>query len=107
LMAVVSVTAVEAFDVAGSILVVALMIAPAAAAWLLTDRLDHMLIVSVAIGVAGAIGGYWVSHWMDASIAGCIASMLGLLFACTFLLAPHRGLASVAWRRRQQKISFA
>ncbi len=107
LMTVVSITAVEAFDVAGSILVVALMIAPAAAAWLVTDRLDHMLYVAVAMGVVGALGGYWAAHWMDASIAGCIATVLGLLFGITFLLAPSRGLVSLAWRRRQQKLSFA
>ena len=107
LMAMVSVTAVEAFDVAGSILVVALMIAPAAAAWLLTDSLNRMLLIAVALGVAGAISGYWVASWLDASIAGCMATMLGVIFAVVLLIAPHRGLISIAMRRRRQKISFA
>jgi len=107
LMAMVSVTAVEAFDVAGSILVVALMVAPAAAAWLLTDSLNRMLLVAVALGMAGSIGGFWLATVMDASIAGCIATMLGIIFAGVFLVAPQRGLVSLAVRRRRQKLSFA
>jgi manganese/zinc/iron transport system permease protein len=107
LMAVVSVTAVQAFDAVGSILVVALMIAPAAAAWILTDKLSHMLWVAAGLGALGALSGYWLSHWMDASIAGCMAVMLGVIFAIVLMAAPRRGLAFLALRRRRQKISFA
>lgn len=107
LMAAVSVTAVQAFDTVGSILVVALMIAPAAAAWILTDRLSHMLLVSVGLSAAGAIGGYWLANWMDASIAGCMAVMLGLIFMAVFLVAPGRGLVYLALRRRRQRYAFA
>ena len=49
-MTVVSVTAVGAFDAVGSMLVVALMVGPPAAAYLLTDRLALMLGLSVLIG---------------------------------------------------------
>ncbi len=57
LMSVVSVTAVGAFDAVGSILVVALMIGPPAAAYLLTDDLKRMLVLSVLIGVFSSIAG--------------------------------------------------
>jgi len=107
LMAVVSVTAVQAFDAVGSILVVALMIAPAAAAWILTDRLNTMLLVAVALGVAGAVSGYWLAHLMDASIAGCMAVMLGVIFGAVLVAAPGRGLVSQILRRRRQRLSFA
>lgn len=107
LMAIVSVTAVEAFDAVGSILVVALMIAPAAAAWILTDKLSHMLFVAVGLAVIGAVAGYWAATWTDASISGCMASMLGLIFGLVFILAPGRGLVFIALRRRRQKIEFA
>ena len=65
-MAMVSVTAVGAFDAVGSILVVALMVTPAAAAYLLTDELRRMLIFSVVIGAVSAVAGYWLAHagWM-------------------------------------------
>lgn len=107
LMAMVSVTAVEAFDAVGSILVVALMVVPAAAAWLLTNKVSHMLLISVLVGGVGAVAGYWMARWLDASIAGSIATTLGLIFFLVYILAPERGMATVALRRRRQKISFA
>ena len=58
LMTFVSITAVAAFDAVGSILVVAMMVAPSAAAYLLTDRLRDMILLSVAIGAASAVGGF-------------------------------------------------
>ena len=106
LMTLVSVTAVTAFDAVGSILVVALMIAPPATAYLLTDRLGVMLALGVGIGVASAIGGYWVAHALDASIAGSMATVAGLLFGVVFLLAPDRGLVAVARRRARQRWEF-
>ena len=57
--------------------VVALMIGPPAAAYLLTDDLKRMLGLSMAIGALSAVAGYWVAHWLDASIAGAMASMVG------------------------------
>ena len=107
LMSLVSITAVGAFDVVGSILVVALMIAPPASAYLLTDRLLRMLVLSGLLGAASAIGGYWLAHVLDASIAGSMATVAGLLFALALLLAPERGLAAVALRRRRQRWEFA
>ena len=106
-MSLVSVTAVGAFDAVGSILVVALMIAPPAAAYLLTERLSRMVALSVAIGVLAALAGYWVAHLLDASIAGAMASMAGALFALVVLLAPERGVAAAARRRRRQRWEFA
>lgn len=107
LTAMVSITAVGAFDAVGSILVVALMIVPPAAAYLLTDRLDRMLGLSVLIGVVGAIGGYWLAHSMDTNIAGAMVTVIGLLFLLTVLFAPRRGLVMIMRRRMQQKWEFA
>jgi len=107
LMSLVSITAVGAFDAVGSILVVALMIAPPAAAYLLTDNLGRMLAISAVLGVASAIGGYWVAYVVDTSISGSMATVAGLLFLLSFLLAPERGLIAIAGRRRRQKWEFA
>jgi manganese/zinc/iron transport system permease protein len=107
LMALVSLTAVGAFDAVGSILVVALMIGPPAAAYLLTDHLPRLLGFSALIGVISAISGYWLAHAMDASIAGSMATMVGVLFVVTFLLAPNRGLIAIARRRARQRWQFA
>src|SRR5262249_42949339 len=107
LMALVSVSVVGAFEVVGSPLVVALMIGPPATAYLVTDRLSRMLLWSAAIGIAAAVGGYWMAHLLDASIAGCIAVMTGFCFALALLLAPQRGLLAVAYQRYQQRREFA
>ncbi|PAP76595.1 metal ABC transporter permease [Rubrivirga marina] len=107
LMTLVSVVAVGAFDVVGSILVVGLMIAPPAAAWLLTDRLPVLLGLSVALGVASAVSGYWMARLFDVSIAGAMAVMAGVLFALCFAFAPHRGLVAQARRRARQRVAFA
>jgi manganese/zinc/iron transport system permease protein len=107
LMSLVSVTAVGAFDAVGSILVVAIMIAPPATAYLLTDRLSRMLWLSALIAAAAAISGYWIAHFLDTSIAGSIATMTGVLFLLAYLLAPGRGLIAGARRRLRQRWDFA
>ena len=107
LMTLVSITAVGAFDAVGSILVVALMIAPPATAYLLTDQLSRMIWLSGTIGVVSAISGYWVAHYLDASIAGSMAMMTGVFFCSAFLFAPHRGIVAIARRRVSQRWEFA
>ena len=107
LMTMVSITAVGAFDAVGSILVIALMIAPPAAAYLLTDRLPVMLGLSVLIGAVGSILGYWVAHYFDTTIAGSMVMMIGVLFGLTLLFSPQRGLVALARRRIRQKWEFS
>lgn len=107
LMSVASVTTVGAFDAVGAILVVALMIAPAATAYLLTDNLKKMLLLSVFFGVFSAIAGYWLAHWLDASISGSMTTVLGFVFLLVYLFAPKRGLISVLYRNKQQQIEVS
>jgi manganese/zinc/iron transport system permease protein len=107
LMGLVSLTAVGAFDAVGSILVVALMIAPPAAAYLLTDSLPRLLVLAAAIGAASGLGGYWLAYALDASIAGSMATMTGVCFVLAWLLAPGRGLVAAARRRARQRLEFA
>ncbi|WP_298898561.1 metal ABC transporter permease [uncultured Psychroserpens sp.] len=103
LMTVSSITTVGAFDAVGAILVVALMIAPAATAYLLTTDLKKMLFLSIAFGIFSAISGYWFAHWLDASIAGSITTMLGVLFLLVYLFAPNKGVIAVLYREKQQR----
>lgn len=107
LMALVSITTVGAFNAVGSILVVALMIAPPAAAYLLTDSLARMVWLGVGIGAGSALGGYWLAYALDASIAGCIAAVCGAAFGLAWLLAPGRGLVAAARRHARQRVEFA
>ena len=107
LMSLVSVTAVGAFDAVGSILVIALMIAPPAAAYLLTDNLAKMILISVFIGIVSSISGFWLAILLDSNIAGAMATMAGLIFVIVFLFAPERGLVALARRRSRQRWEFA
>lgn len=107
LMTLVSLTTVGAFQAVGSILVVAFMIGPPVTAYLLTDDLKWMLILSGLIGAANGILGYQVAALLDVSIAGSMAVMTGVVFLLVFIFAPRRGLVSSLCRRRNQKIEFA
>ncbi len=108
LMTVVSVTVVGAFDHVGAILVVALMIAPPAAAYLLTDRLNRMLILSVLIGVASALSGYWAARLIgNVNIAGAMATMTGVFFLAALVFAPERGLIARRLERSRRRQRFA
>jgi manganese/zinc/iron transport system permease protein len=104
LMSVASITTVGAFDAVGAILVVAFMIAPAATAYLLTTDLKKMIALASTFGVFSAVSGYWVAHFLDASIAGSITTMLGILFLIVYLFAPSKGLIAVLYREKQQRI---
>ena len=103
LMSVSSVTVVGAFDAVGAVLVVALMIAPAATAYLLTSDLKKMLVLSVIFGISSAIVGYWVAHLLDASISGSMTTVLGVVFLMVYLFAPNKGLIAVMYRQKQQR----
>lgn len=84
LMTVSSITIVGAFDAVGPILVVALMIAPAATAYLFTKDLKKMLLFSCFFGVFSAIAGYWLAHALDASISGSMTTVLAILFLLVY-----------------------
>jgi manganese/zinc/iron transport system permease protein len=101
LMGMVSVTTVASFESVGAILVVAMLIMPAATAYLLTNRFGMMLVLSVAVGITSSIGGYRIAQSFDASIAGCITVMSALLFTLTFLFSPTHGVITRWWIRRR------
>ena len=105
LMGLVSLTAVTAFEAVGPVLIVAFMVVPAATAYLLTDRLSRMLLLSALLAAVGATLGTLVALRLDTNIAGTVSTMLGLQFGLTFVLAPQRGLIVQAirrWRRHRE-----
>lgn len=107
LMTLVSITTVGAFQAVGSVLVVAFMIGPPVTAYLLTDNLKHMLVISGVIGAINGVAGYQLATLMDVSIAGSMAVVTGFIFFFVFVFAPERGLISALFRRRNQKLEFA
>lgn len=107
LMALVSITAVGAFDIVGSILVVAFIIAPPSAAYLLTNRLSAMIFLSGGIGIVSSLTGYGMARAFDVSIAGSMATMTGVFFLLSLFFAPKRGLVSKMMLHKKQKLRFA
>lgn len=102
LMGLVSVTTVASFESVGAILVVGLMVLPSATAYLLTDRLSRMLVYSVILGTFSSVIGYYVSFWLDASIAGCMITVAGAFFVLAFLFSPLHGIVTRSWIRRRE-----
>jgi len=107
LMTLVAATTIAAFESVGSILVIAMLIVPGAAAHLLTDRLSRMLAISLAIAglsaVFGHIGAITLPAWFglrDTSTAGMMAVAAGALFIGVFLFAPEHGVTSRAFHQQ-------
>jgi ABC-type Mn2+/Zn2+ transport system permease subunit len=100
LMAMVSGVTVASFESVGSILVVAMLIVPAATAAQLTDRLGWMMIWAVAIGATSAVFGYLIAVPLATSVAGAMAVVAGIQFAVAVFLAPRLGIVS-RWLRNQ------
>lgn len=84
LMGLTSITAVGAFDAVGAIVVVALMVIPAATACLLTRNLKLLLTIALSIGFFSAVGGFGLAHMADVSIAGSVALVAGMIFSMVF-----------------------
>lgn len=106
LMGLVSLTAVTAFQSIGSILVIAFMIIPAMTASLWTKTMASRLLLSCLIGSFGSVAGIVGAIWLDTSLAGMMASVLGLLFVFSLCTAPSTGLVAAFRRRKQQRFSF-
>jgi manganese/zinc/iron transport system permease protein len=99
LMTLVAVTAVAAFESVGNILVVAMLIVPAAAAYLLTDRLSVLIVLAVLFGAAAAVFGHVSAVVVPAALgyastntAGMMALAAGLIFATAMIVAPRQGV---------------
>lgn len=107
LMAMVSITAVGAFDAVGSILVVALMIAPPATAYLLADRLAPMLWLAATAAALSALLGFAAAILADVSIAGAMAVASCAVFGAALAFAPRRGLVAQARQRSAQRLELA
>jgi manganese/zinc/iron transport system permease protein len=100
-MVLVALTTVASFESVGSILVVAMLVVPAATAHLLTDRLGPMILVSLAVGLASAVLGHVSAVFVPRAFglaatttAGSMAVVAGVFFVAAMLLAPRHGLIS-------------
>ncbi len=107
LMTLVAVTSVASFESVGNILVVAMFVVPAATAYLLTDRLVVMIVLSVLIAAASAIFGHlaaitvpaWFGYY-STTTAGMMATVSGLFLGTAVAFAPRHGVLVKLIQRR-------
>ncbi|MDX2257032.1 MAG: metal ABC transporter permease [Pseudanabaenaceae cyanobacterium bins.39] len=92
LLSLLSLTAVAGLQTVGIILVVAMLITPGATAYLLSDRFDHMMLISMASGMFSSVMGTYISYHLDASTGGCIVVLQTLIFLLAMTFAPKYGL---------------
>lgn len=88
----VAVAIVISVQTIGNILVLALLITPAAAARLLTDRLGVMMLLAPVIGSASALAGLYLSWSLDLPVGGMIVLVATAVFLLAWFLAPRHGL---------------
>lgn len=84
LMGLVSMTTVISFESVGAILIINFLIGPPTIAYLLTNSLKKMLLLTIGIGIAIAVVGGLVAAYFDVSVAGTMAVTTGVIFAFTF-----------------------
>jgi manganese/zinc/iron transport system permease protein len=99
LLAATAVATVAGFEVVGAILVVAMLVVPAATAELLVRRLHQVAWLAVTLAVVGAVVGYLAAWQWNTSAAGMIAVALGIEYLLAVALAPEDGLVARAVAR--------
>jgi manganese/iron transport system permease protein len=92
LLVLLSLTIVASLKAVGIILVIAMLIAPGATAYLLTDSFERMLVIATAVATVSAALGTVVSFHIDGATGACIVLIQALFFVSAFLFAPKRGL---------------
>jgi manganese/iron transport system permease protein len=92
LLVLVAITVVVSLQVVGLALMLAMLVAPATTAYLLTRRVRSMMAVGALIGVASGLIGLYVSFYFAVASGAAIVLVAIAMFLLALLLAPHRGL---------------
>ncbi len=95
LLTALAMTIVVSLKAVGVILVVAMLIAPGATAYLATDRFERMLVIAIAVSVFANVFGTFISFHLDAATGACIVLIQAAVFVAVLFLAPKKGLLTV------------
>ena len=90
-------TVVVSLQTVGVGLAAAMLITPAATAYLLTRRLWPMMLVSASIGAFSSLAGLYLSYYLNIVSGSAIVLMATFIFLVVFLFQPKRGLL---WKKR-------
>jgi ABC-type Mn2+/Zn2+ transport system permease subunit len=100
LLILVALTVVVSLQTVGVALLVAMLVTPAATAYLLTRRLWHMMIAGAAIGTVSSVAGLYLSFYVNVASGAAVVLVCTAFFVLAFLFAPARG---VVWNRIRQR----
>jgi ABC-type Mn2+/Zn2+ transport system permease subunit/Mn-dependent DtxR family transcriptional regulator len=104
LMLLLTASVVVALQAVGAVLVSAMLIIPAATAYLLADRMHRMLLLSALLGMlAGALGAFVSFLGSNLPTGPCMVLAASSIFAVTFLFAPRHGVLARTWHRRERR----
>jgi manganese/iron transport system permease protein len=94
-------TVVVSLQTVGVGLVAAMLVTPAAAAYLITRRLPTMMLAAALIGVASSVSGLYLSYYLDIASGAAVVLTATAIFLIVFLFAPQRG-AVWSWMHARQ-----
>jgi manganese/iron transport system permease protein len=100
LLGLLGVTIVVSIQAVGIILVVAMLVTPAATAQLLVVRFSRLMALAAAIGVASALVGLYLSYYLNVASGAAIVLVETLAFTLALLLGPRTGLMQRPRQRR-------
>ncbi len=100
-------TIVVSLQTVGVGLVVAMLITPGAAAYLLTRRLSSMMIVAGFIGAVSSMAGLYLSFYLSVASGAAVVLTATVIFLLVFLFAPGRGLLPRRWHTRRARTKTA
>ena len=104
LLSVLALTIVTALQTVGIILVISMLVTPGSIAYLLSDRFDRMLWISVISSVFSCVMGTYLSYHLDVSTGGCIVVLLTLLFVVAMIFAPKYGIVAQYYRKNSNRV---
>lgn len=96
LLALMALTVIVSIKIVGIILVEALLVIPAAAAYQLTRNFVRMMLISVLIGLVSGVLGLFLSYWWDLASGATIVLTAAVIFFVCFLFSPRRRKRRVA-----------
>ncbi len=103
LLSVLALTIVAALQTAGIILVISMLVTPGSIGYLLSDRFDQMLVISVISSVFSCVFGTYLSYHLDVSTGGSIVVLLTSLFVIAMIFAPKYGILAQQLRKRSNQ----
>jgi ABC-type Mn2+/Zn2+ transport system permease subunit len=92
-------TIVVSLQTVGVGLVAAMLVTPAATAYLLTRRLRNMMLVSAGFGALASLVGLYISYYANVVSGAAVVLTATVFFLLAFLFAPQRGVAWKAFRK--------